>query len=182
MENVKQKKKLGLLKRIGKRNLVIVSVMLLIGLAVYLNYLWFYDPQANIGYGDTQTGGVGDGTTQVGGDAEDYFAAALLARESARSESMETLELVATGAEGEEKEAALAEISRIAAAMEQEANIETLIKADGYEKCVAVINGDSASIVVSSEKALDATGVAAITTIVYEQAGILPVNLTVKQK
>ena len=66
--------------------------------------------------------------------------------------------------------------------MEKEANIETLIKADGYAQCVAVINGDSASVVVSSEVALDAARVATITGIVYEQAGILPANLTVKQK
>ena len=77
---------------------------------------------------------------------------------------------------------ALTQISAIAAAMEKEANIETLIKADGYAQCVAVINGDSASVVVSSEVALDAARVATITGIVYEQAGILPANLTVKQK
>lgn len=95
---------------------------------------------------------------------------------------MEVLQKVVDSGEGEEREAALTQISAIAAAMEKEANIETLIKADGYAQCVAVINGDSASVVVSSEVALDAARVATITGIVYEQAGILPANLTVKQK
>ncbi len=184
MENVKKKKGKSLIAHIGKRNLIIVSVMLLIGLAVYLNYLWFYNPANHIGYGDNNTGAVSAGdATQTGTAATaDYFDAAVLSRETARRESMEVLQSVADTTEGEERESALAQISQIAAAMEAEANIETLIKANGYSKCVTVINGDSASVVVSSENALDPARVAAITTIVYEQAGILPVNLTVKQK
>lgn len=163
---------------IGKRNLIILSVMLLIGLAVYLNYLWFYHPADDtVGAGNTPAGADGGTATQ-----EDYFAATSLARETTRRESMEVLQKVVDSGEGEEREAALTQISLIAAAMEKEANIETLVKADGYEQCVAVINGDSASVVVSDEVPLDAARVATITGIVYEQAGILPANLTVKQK
>lgn len=167
-------------RHIGKRNLIILSVMLLIGLAVYLNYLWFYHPADGIGStgGDTPTSADGSGA----GESTDYFAATSLARETTRRESMEVLQTVVDSGEGEEREAALAQISAIAAAMEQEANIETLVKAGGYEQCVTVISGESASVVVSDEVPLDAARVAAITEIVYEQAGILPVNLTVKQK
>ena len=34
-----------------KSTIVIVAV-LLVGLAVYLNYRWFYDPIESLGYGD----------------------------------------------------------------------------------------------------------------------------------
>ena len=34
------------------KSIVVASAALLIGLAVYLNYRWFYDPSANLGYGD----------------------------------------------------------------------------------------------------------------------------------
>ena len=84
--------------------------------------------------------------------------------------------------EGEEREAALGQISQIAIDMENEANIETLVKAKGYAQCIAVINGDSASVIVSSENALDPAQVAAISAIVYEQSGIVPENLTIAQK
>lgn len=49
------------------------------------------------------------------------------------------------------KEQALADITAIAATIEKESNIETLIKAKGFEECVAVINGDKANIIVKSE-------------------------------
>lgn len=184
MEQAKPQKKKNFIRHIGKRNLIILSVMLLIGLAVYLNYLWFYNPSDHVGYGDNNVsaGADTDGTTQADASASDYFAATSLARETSRRESIEVLQKVVDTCEGEERENALAQISALAAAMEQEANVETLVKAAGYAQCVTVINGDSASVVVSSEVPLDVARVAAITSIVYEQTGILPVNLTVKQK
>ena len=57
-----------------------------------------------------------------------------------------------------------------------------LVKAKGYAQCIAVINGDTASVIVSSETALDPAQVAAISAIVYEQSGIVPENLTIAQK
>lgn len=180
MEQAKPARGKKFLKHIGKRNLIILSVMLLIGLAVYLNYLWFYHPaDDSVHAGNAPAGSDG---SNAAASEQDYFAATSLARETSRRESMEVLQKVVDSGEGEEREAALTQISAIAAAMEKEANIETLIKADGYAQCVAVINGDSASVVVSSEVTLDAARVATITGIVYEQAGILPANLTVKQK
>lgn len=181
MEQAKPARGKKFWRHIGKRNLIILSVMLLIGLAVYLNYLWFYHPADDaVGAGNT-TAGTDNGTA-AGTQEEDYFAATALARETTRRESMEVLQKVVDSGEGEEREAALTQISAIAAAMEKEANIETLVRAGGYEQCVAVISGDSASVVVSGEVPLDAARVATITGIVYEQAGILPANLTVKQK
>ena len=76
-----------------------------------------------------------------------------------------------------------AQISAIAETIEAESNIETLVKSCGFEKCLAVINGESASVIVSAgEAGLAPGGVAQITAIVYEQAGILPANLTIIEK
>ncbi len=180
MEQAKPARGKKFWRHIGKRNLIILSVMLLIGLAVYLNYLWFYHPADDAVGAGNAAAGTDNGT--AADTREDYFAATALARETTRRESMEVLQKVVDSGEGEEREAALTQISLIAAAMEKEANIETLVKAGGYEQCVAVISGDSASVVVSGEVPLDAARVATITGIVYEQAGILPANLTVKQK
>jgi stage III sporulation protein AH len=65
--------------------------------------------------------------------------------------------------------------------MEQEANIETLIIAKGFENCVAVISGDKANIVVKSESLLPAQ-ISQINEIVYDQAGILPVNINITER
>ena len=65
--------------------------------------------------------------------------------------------------------------------METEANIESLIVAKGFEECVAVISGDSASIVVKSEGLL-ASEISQINEIVYEQSGISPVNVKIIER
>ena len=45
--------------KVGRRNWIILSAVLLIGAAVYLNYLWFYDPADSVGYGDNNAVGAG---------------------------------------------------------------------------------------------------------------------------
>ena len=52
MSNGKIFGKQGFFAKLGKRNLLIIGAVLLVGLAVYLNYVWFYDPMSSIGYGD----------------------------------------------------------------------------------------------------------------------------------
>ena len=81
----------------------------------------------------------------------------------------------------EVKQQAESDIAAIAAAIEIEANIEELVKAKGFEDCVAVINGDLASVIVKSDGLLPSE-IAQITKIVYDQSGILPVNLTIMEK
>ncbi|MBO7169865.1 MAG: SpoIIIAH-like family protein, partial [Clostridia bacterium] len=79
----------------------------------------------------------------------------------------------------ETKAQALADISRIASEIEKEAAVEALVIAKGFEDCIAVLNGDSASIVVKCEGEVQAGQVAQISEIVYEQAGILPANVKI---
>ena len=169
--------------RLGRRNLMIVAIVLLLGVAVYVNYQWFYDPTADMGYGDNNMQ-----DQEAGGDASDtttdYFASADLSRQQARDEALEVLQATVDASSSEaDVQGALAQIARIAEDIENESNIETLILAKGFDKCVAVINGDSASVVVSCEgEGLLPTQVAQISAIVYEQAGILPDNVTIIQK
>ena len=82
---------------------------------------------------------------------------------------------------GASKEQALADIAAIAANIEMEANIESLIKAKGFEECVAVISGDKANIVVKSE-GLKPNQLSQILEIVYLQADIVPANVTISEK
>ena len=49
----------------------------------------------------------------------------------------------------------------------------------GFEKCVAVINGETASIVVKCSETLTPAQLAQINASVYEVAGIEPVNITI---
>lgn len=183
MKNIFKSKFFSHFKR---RNVIIVAVVLLLGVAVYVNYRWFYNPTDDIGYGQNNGQSTpADANGDNGNTANDYFAAADLSRQQARDEALEVLQ-AAVSTSGDDKEKlqnTLAQISRIAEDIENEANIETLLLAKGFTQCVAVINGDSASIIVSADgDGLLPTQLAQISTIVYEQTGILPANVTIIEK
>ena len=74
-----------------------------------------------------------------------------------------------------------ADITVMAENKQLEANIETLIKAKGFEECIAVINDGSATVIVKTDGLL-ASEVAQINEIVYNQSGILPTGLTIIEK
>ena len=79
------------------------------------------------------------------------------------------------------KAEAQAKISRIATDIQNEANIETLVKAKGFEECVAVIGDGAVSVIVKAE-ALQAKETAQILSIVYETTGIAPENVSIINK
>jgi stage III sporulation protein AH len=137
------------------------------------------DPSTNVGTND------GDGTANDGSTAVDgYFSATQVSRQRARDEALEVLQSVVDSTDADEatKTAALTEIAELADAMEAEANIETLVLAKGFAQCVAVINGESCSVVVNSEGQLQPAQISQINEIVYEQAGIQPVNVKIITK
>ncbi len=171
------------------RSVVVIAAVLLIGLAVYLNYQWFYDPISSMGYGDNNMDDNNDGSQTTGGESEgenevnSYFATTALTRKQSRDEAIDVLKLVTENEEAsaEAKAEAAEKISKIAVDIQNEANIESLIKAKGFEDCVAVIAEDSVSVVVKAET-LQAKDAAQILTIVYETTGIAPENVSIINK
>ena len=166
-------------KKIGTRNLVIVLSVLLIGGAVYANWSLFGKKSQTQDKPASVSEVTDDETSKT-----DYFAASQVDRKRARDEAIEVLQSVvdnsASDADAAAKQEAMSGISSIAANIELESNIESLIKAKGFENCVAVINGDKASIVVSSE-GLRPNELSQILEIVYVQANILPENVTITE-
>ncbi len=184
--------KRGIVK-VGRRNWIILGALLLIAGAVYLNWSLFagaddgfsYDSAAGMS-GDSLMGDSLSGDTAVDNTAQDdaaYFAATQVSRQRARDEAMEVLRAVVDSEDAVEtvKGQALSDITRIALDIEREANIETLITSKGFAQCVAVVNGDTANIIVKSDGLLP-NEIAQINEIVYEQAGILPANVKIIEK
>ena len=172
-------------KSFGIRNTAIVLSVLVIGAAVFVNWKLFGGPSDSAS-GDGVQAGITDTTgdvTDVNASGDDYFAASLVERERARDEALEVLQGVVDDSEALEtaKEQALLDIATMAKVIENESNIETLIKAKGFEECVAVINGDKANVIVKSE-GLQPNDLSQILEIVYLQAGILPENVTIMEK
>lgn len=180
----------ALFTKIGKRNLIIIGAVALIGVAVCLNLVLF----SGDGDGYTYSGGNGmqnelDNTKNpTQGEAESsldsYFSTIQVNRQRARDEALEVLNAVVENqdASDEVKAEAIAEIKQISLEMKQEADIESMIVSRGFDKCIAVISGENASIVVSCEGKLTPAQLAQINTVVYEYTGISPVNITITGK
>ena len=164
----------------ASKSAVMIVAVLLVGLAVYLNYRWFYDPIEAAGYGD---GGQNADSSASANAESDYFTAAALSREEARDEALDVLKLVSesTEASAEARAEAAEEISKIALDIQNEANIETLVKAKGFEDCVAIISDDSVSVIVSAES-LTASQTAQILSVVYDTTGVTPDKVTIVNK
>ena len=181
-------------KKMGKRNLIIAGAVIMIGLAVYVNWIFFagdnkddsfnYDQSAgmNTNYGTTLGTGSNTGDqNSTSADANSYFSSVQVSRQKARDEALEVLNSVVDNdnATDQVKAEAVAEIRQIASEMENEAKIESLIKTKGYAQCVAVISGENVSIVLQHEGELTAAALAQINAIVYEQTGISPAGISI---
>lgn len=185
-----REKAVRLTEKIGRRGTVAICAVVLVGVAVLLNLLLF--PAEETGGSlaiDPSTLTAASGVPENGESEEpqqpvyNYFEAMELSRQQARDEAMEVLLTVAESSTAlpEMKDEAMGNIAQIAADMEHESNIETLILSKGFSRCVAVVNGENASVIVKSDGLLP-NEIAQISEIVYEQAGILPVNLKIIEK
>ena len=167
------------------KSLAVFLVVVLIGAAVYVNYKLFYDPVNGMGYGENNMQNNFDSSTATGGNAteENYFTATALNRQQSRDEAIDVLKLVSESNESSEeaRAEASAKISQIAIDIQNENNIETLVKAKGFEECVAIISENSVSVIVGAEE-LQAAEAAQILAIVYDTTGINPENVSIINK
>ena len=168
----------GLFSKISKKNVLVACAVVLLGGAVCLNYFLFYQPSANVGYGD---GNMEDQGTSGTVESDAYFSSTQLSRRQARDEALEVLQTVVESEDALEstKDQALSDISRIALEIAQESDIEALVKAKGFSQCVAVISGDGVSVIVKNDGELLPGQAAQISEIVYQQTGILPANVKI---
>ena len=172
--------KKNIFEKIGKRNIAIACAVLLIGAAIWVNWMLFAGEED--GFGGYDNGSL-DASGDVANNEDSYFATVQVSRERTRDEALEVLQSVVDNADADEavKTQALSDINRLALEMSAESNIETLVMAKGFEDCVAVINGEGATVVVKtgSEESLLPNQIAQINEIVYEQAQISPVNIKI---
>lgn len=174
--------------KLGKRNLIVACSVFLIAAAVLLNWVLFTGTGNKDGYDgyDKPSGNISDNLNNeetTTDSTNTYFSATQISRQKARDEALEVLQAVVENADSsdEAKAEALASISAIAEEIQKESNIESLIMAKGFEQCVAVLNGDTASIIVSADT-LQPAQLAQINAIVYEQTGIAPTGVTIINK
>ena len=183
----------GLLKH--KKAITALSIVAIISAAVYTDILNFgkdtpvtdYLYNSNYNQGSTKILGEAtlvDSTSAIDTEENDrYFAVAAVNREKSRDEALQTLQVVVDSAEElpETRDRALTEIMKIASDIEIEATVEEMIKAKGFEDCVAIISGDNINVIVKSEGLLTSE-VAQITDIVKGETGYAAENIRIVEK
>ena len=162
-------------KGINGKNALIAGCLVLVAVAGYLN----------IRYGTPTENAPLDNQVQeeVVNESESFFTSAIIDRERARGEALEVLVSITEDKEATEaaKTEAFTEMERIANETSWEIDIENLVKAKGFSECVAIINDETANIVVSSE-GLTPGEIAQIKEIVYLEASIQPKDIKIIEK
>ena len=181
-----------------KRNAVILTVLLFVCVAVYLN--WSYNKrQGDLDAMANPTGDLsavtatdsGDGENsglfyeEEGGAAESgYFDTIRLNRQQAKDAAVTTLSAVSetNGASQETIDAALTEILSIASNTMLESKVESLIIAKGFADCVVYISEDGITVSVPApQEGLPVAAVARITDIVVSETSFTPSNLNITE-
>lgn len=145
--------------KVFSKGQVTVAVMLLsLAVAIWLNAK--YVPSSTKYLGEASlVNGTAEGTessvqTSVKLEASsDYFKAAKEERQKNRKEAAETVEEILShkNLTAQDKKEALKKAEDFAKNIEKEANVETLLKAKGFEKTLVIISEKGINVVVKSE-------------------------------
>lgn len=178
--------------KFGKKQLVLASLVLALGAAVYLNWQFAGVKKLPVGspaikeentvsqlgaaqlvnnaYVETVTDDL-KGSTEAAANSQS-LSEARLNRQNSRDEAMELLDDVfeSVDADAEAKKEAVDQASAIAQNILKETNVENLLSAKGYQESVAYLSGEDCSVVVSGE--VQDTDTLIIQEIVMEQTGL----------
>lgn len=151
-------------KIFGAKQVIMAALLAALGGAVWLNMQYsttaggfVQNPSSNKNLGDTKyVATVSDGSALETAASTDYFKTAMADRKNAREEALALLEdtLNNVDSDSQAKADATEKMTIIAERMQTEADIETLVKAKGFEKAVAVMGDDSITVIVSAEELL----------------------------
>lgn len=188
-----------------KRQIVISTLVLALGVAVFMNWYFAGDGaelkatgvlDASKNLGDAQyvnattqvseeiTTAAGQdnspqGETQAAGDS-DYFAQVRLNRQVARDKALEILKDIIGNADASEnaKADAISGAAVIANNVKLENDIENIVIAKGFADCVTVIEDGQVQVIVKSDKLLDSQ-ILQIKEIVLKQTKVNVENISI---
>ena len=113
-------------------------------------------------------------------DSADYFAQARLDRMNDRDTAVQTLQTMIGGGDVSEDEMVVNAIDavQVSKLIESEGTIESLIKSQGFQDCVAYLDGHPAKVVVKTE-GLDKAQAASIKEIILGETDIDAENIRI---
>ena len=175
---------------IGKKQIVMACMTMILGIAVYVNYVIADNSELKMAdnisegdeYGETQFVNAGESDlmdlSKV--SAEDYFAQARIDKTTSRDEAVQTLQTVMGGGDISENEAVVNALAAVELShmTELENKMESLIKAQGYKDCIVYLDENDARVVVQSD-GLDTAKAASIKDIVLSESKISAQNIRI---
>lgn len=171
---------------IGKKQIIMTCLTLMLAIAVYINYTAAPSLDKNGISASQEKDAESYGETEfVNAEAEpaqgeDFFAQARLDKMNDRDQAVQTLQSIIGGGDVTEDEMVVnaldaVEVSRL---IESEGTIETLIKAQGFDDCVAYLDGETAKVVVRTE-GLDKAQAASIKEIILGETEVSAENIRI---
>ena len=178
---------------VGKKQLVLASMVLALGAAVYLNWqfagvnkLPVEDASSTVSelgaaqlVNNAYLETVSDDLKQPASSGASTFSEARLNRQNSRDEAMDMLDevLESVDADSEAKKEAVEQASAIAQNILKETNVENLLQAKGYQETVAYLSDEKCSVVVAGE--LKAEDTLIIQEVVMDQTGLSADKITI---
>ena len=156
--------------------------MLMLSAAVYINYLYaagdIDSVETGKNYGDSIL--VDSSAEESITDVSAYFSEARVSRQQSRDEAVATIEnLYDVAKEDSSEVAVLAEkAGEIAANMELETKVESLIKAKGFDECIVYISGEYADVMVHTDGLLP-TEAAVIKEAIIKETSVPVENISI---
>lgn len=170
---------------INKKHVILASLVLGLGLAVYVNYQFssadkLLSPastavESEKNYGDAQLVDANDPSVDSTGNlGEAYFAEAKVTRQRARDESVETLKNMMQDEQIDPdiKAQMALKATELAESIEVEGMMENFIKLKGIPECMVYYDTESVDVVVKSKEGLEAAQVAQIKQVVLDATDI----------
>lgn len=170
---------------VGKKQIVLASLILILGVAVYLNWQF----AQNDGQFDLTTGTANTTSDKNYGDAalvnktDDYFTQARLDKDKTRDASVSTYAKMVKDETLSAKElsAAKKEAEALNKQIKAEENIETMVKAKGFADCLAYLDDGNARLIVKTN-GLKKEEVAQIKDIILKEVDVLNENISIVEK
>lgn len=188
---MKLKKRLNLI--IGRKQIIIAGLAVLLGAAVYVNYLYSASSRVETSEStETETAKYGeirfvdaqisDGTdiSVASTESDEYFAQARLDKQKSRDESIEVLQSFYYGGDstGEELAVIAEDVKAVSGYVETESKVENLLKAQGFTDALCYLTGSTANVIVKTE-GLDTAQAAQIKSTLLGEIAIPAENITI---
>ncbi len=165
---------------IGKKQLAVASLTLLLGAAVAVNFIAqsgkkdITEPTEEVG------GNYGDLEYVANTDTDAYFASARLEKQQARDEAAQMLAVMYQGGDMTQDELNSTETSAqdLSELIASENAVETMLKAQGFEDALCYITANGANVIVKTD-GLDAAGAAKIKSALLSEVDVSADRITI---